>query len=230
MNTNSVALEYNAATTRFSVDLPFPDRRTAGRALSRLLEDNLDRQNTVVITLPRGGVPVAKEVATEHGLPLDFTTVCKIGVPEHEYLTMGAVATEGVLVWNESIVQRIKNHGPEINNAVQNARVRVQEDEIKFRQDRSPLQLKNRIVIITDDGMETGASMRAAIEAVRIQSPAKIITAVPVAHPETADLLRNLVDEVIVLATPEPFYGVAEWYFDYKQPTDTEICELLYGA
>ena len=209
------------------VNLPYPDRQTAGQALARLLGDFRDKADVIILALPRGGVPVAKEISSALGAPLDLLLVRKVGVPGHEELAMGAIASNNIMVWNKAIRGKIKTGSSEIDSAIRKARNELQRRKETYRGHRPEPELKNRIVILVDDGVATGASMRAAIDAVRLQQPERIIVAVPVAPPDTVELLREMADEIVCPATPEPFYGVAEWYLDFAQLTDEAVREVL---
>jgi predicted phosphoribosyltransferase len=209
---------------------PFHDRREAGRVLARALGHYADRQDVVVLALPRGGVPVAFEVARALGAPLDVFTVRKLGVPGQEELAMGAVASGGVRILNESVVRTLRLQ-PELIDRV--ARVELQElarQEHAYRLDRPPLDVRGRVVILVDDGLATGASMRVAVAALRRRGPARLVVAVPTAPTETCRELEEEVDEVVCAATPEPFMAVGLWYEDFSQTTDEEVEELLQNV
>jgi putative phosphoribosyl transferase len=184
----------------------------------------------MVLALPRGGVPVGYEVAQALHAPLDVFLVRKLGVPGHEELAMGAVATGGVRVLNEQVVRAL--HIPEqVIDAV--ARWELEElarRERLYRGDRPPPDVHGRTVILVDDGLATGATMLAAVRALRQQHPARIVVAVPIASRDTCELLRDEVDDVICAATPDPFYAVGLWYENFEQLTDEEVRELLARA
>jgi putative phosphoribosyl transferase len=208
----------------------FRDRRDAGRTLAEQLSAYAGRPDVVVLALPRGGVPVAYEVARALHAPLDVFLVRKLGVPGHEELAMGAVATGGVHVLNDQIVRAL-GIPPRVIDAV--AAWQQQElarRERLYRDDRPPVDVKGRTVILVDDGLATGATMRAAVAALRQQHPARLAVAVPTAAPETCDELRAETDEVVCAITPEPFYSVGLWYEDFSQTTDDEVRELLAQA
>lgn len=215
---------------RYPVELPIPDRHKAGKALAKALEFLDDGENAIVLALQRGGVPVAKEIASALHVPMDLILVRKVGVPGHKELAMGAIANNDIVIWNEQVIRRIGANQDEIENALRKARAELQRREQTYRGNRPAPKLENRCVILVDDGLATSATMRAAIDAVRLQQPSRIIVAVPVAPPDTVELLRESADEVICLVTPEPFYGVAEWYLDFSQLTDVDVCELLEAA
>ena len=205
----------------------FPDRRAAGRLLATKLARYANRPDVVVLALPRGGVPVAYEVARALNAPLDVFVVRKLGVPGHGELAMGAVATGGVRVLNAEIVRALRIPDHVIEAVAAREQEELRRRERAYRGDRPPLDVRGRTVILVDDGLATGASMQAAIEALRQQQPARIVVAVPTAAPETCDALRARVDDVVCAVTPEPFYAVGLWYEDFSQTTDDEVRELL---
>jgi putative phosphoribosyl transferase len=208
----------------------FRDRRDAGQALAEKLALYAGRPDIVVLALPRGGVPVAYEVARALGAPLDAFLVRKLGLPGHEELAMGAVATGGVRVLNEDIVRAL-GIPPHVIDAV--AAWQYEEltrRERLYRGDRPPADVRGRTVILVDDGLATGATMRAALAALRRQQPARLVVAVPTAALETCDEMRAEADDVVCATTPEPFYSVGLWYEDFSQTTDDEVRELLERA
>lgn len=208
----------------------FYNRTEAGKLLATKLQPYADRPDVLALALPRGGVPVAFEVSRALNAPLDVFVVRKLGMPGHEELAMGAIATGGGKVVNRDVVQtfRIPNH------VIDAVAVREGEElarrERLYRGNRPPPQISGRVVILIDDGLATGSSMSAAIAALRKQGPAKIVVAVPVAAPSTCDEFRSEVDEIVCAVTPEPFYAVGLWYQDFSQTTDQEINELLERA
>ena len=209
---------------------PFVDRRDAGEKLADKLKDYENRPDVLVLALPRGGVPVAYEVATALGAPLDVFLVRKLGVPGYEELAMGAIATGGVSVLNEDVTMSIGLSDSAIKEVRDREQKELERREQLYRGTRSPLDVHGRTVILIDDGLATGSSMRAAIAALRKMSPAKIVVAVPVAAPETCEIIRNEVDEIVCALTPEPFLAVGAWYSDFSQTTDDEVRELLERA
>lgn len=208
----------------------FRDRREAGRVLAAQLARYANRPDVLVLALPRGGVPVAYEVARALGAPLDVFLVRKLGVPGHEELAMGAVATGGVRVLNEPVVRALDIPDRLIDAVAAREQEELARRERLYRGDRPPPDVRGRTVILVDDGLATGATMQAAVKALRQQGPARIVVAVPTASPETCEALREEVDEVVCATMPEPFYAVGLWYEDFSQTTDEEVRELLASA
>jgi len=208
----------------------FRDRREAGRALAAKLAAYAHRPDVLVLALPRGGVPVAYDVARALGAPLDVFIVRKLGIPGHEELAMGAVATGGVRVLNEQVVHALNIPDHVIDAVTAWEQQELARRERLYRGDRPPPDVRGRTVILVDDGLATGASMHAAIAALRRQQPAHIVVAVPIAAPETCDALRAEVDDVVCAITPEPFHAVGLWYDDFSQTTDEEVGDLLARA
>src|SRR3989449_4932927 len=205
----------------------FRDRRDAGRLLAERLAAYASRPDVLVLALPRGGVPVAYEVAHRLGAPLDVFVVRKLGVPGHEELAMGAVATGGVRVLNDQLVEQLGISDQMIDAVAARERQELARRERLYRGNRPPPDVRGRTVILVDDGLATGATMYAAVEALRQQQPGRIVVAVPTASPEICEELRAEVDEVICAITPDPFYAVGLWYEDFSQTTDEEGRELL---
>jgi erythromycin esterase-like protein/predicted phosphoribosyltransferase len=205
----------------------FRDRREAGRLLAAKLAKYGGRPDVIVLALPRGGVPVAYEVASALGAPLDVFVVRKLGVPGYEELAMGAVATGGVRVLNDQLVNRLGIPDSIIDAVASREEQELARRERLYRDGRPPPNVRGRTVILVDDGLATGATMHAAIQALRQQQPARIVVAVPTASPETCEEMRTEVDEVICAITPEPFHAVGLWYQDFSQTTDEEVRELL---
>lgn len=208
----------------------YRDRFEAGRLLATKLTAYAHRQDVLVLALPRGGVPVAYEVAKALKAPLDVFVVRKLGVPGHEELAMGAIATGGIRVLNEEVVHMLRIPHSVINAVAAQEQQELERREHLYRDDRPPPDVSGRTVILVDDGLATGSTMRAAIEALRRQHPAHIVVAVPVAAPSTCDEFRAEVDDIICAKTPEPFYGVGYWYEDFSQTTDKEVHDLLVQA
>ena len=207
--------------------VPFRDRAEAGRALAHVLSHYAGRDDVIVLALPRGGVPVAAEVAKELGAPLDVFLVRKLGVPGHEELAMGAIASGGVLVLEEGVLRWLGISEKQVERAVARELDELRRREAAYRDGRPLPDLKGRTVILVDDGLATGASMQAAARAVRRYDPARIVIAVPVASRATCDEFRDEVDEVVCAVTPAPFYAVGDWYEDFSQTSDEEVRELL---
>jgi len=209
---------------------PFRDRREAGRLLATKLAAYAHRPDVIVLALPRGGVPVAYEVARALGAPLDVFLVRKLGVPGYEELAMGAVATGGVRVLNDQIVAGLRIPGHVIEAVAEAEQQELARRERVYRGDRPPPDVRHRTVILVDDGLATGATMQAAIKALRALPPARIVVAVPTGSPETCEQLKAQADEVICAITPEPFHAVGLWYEDFTQTTDEEVRDLLARA
>ncbi len=208
----------------------FKDRRDAGRQLAARMGGYAGRSDAVVLGLPRGGVPVAYEVAMTLRAPLDVFVVLKLGVPGEEELAMGAIASGGVRVINEEVVQDL-SIPEEVIEAVSERRWHeLRRREQAYRGGREPVPPAGRTVLLVDDGLATGSSMRAAVESLHKQHPKAIVVAVPVAPRDTCRALRGLVDDVICAHTPQWFYGVGAWYDDFEQTTDEEVRDLLARA
>lgn len=205
----------------------YQNRTEAGRRLAAELKEYPSRGDVLVLALPRGGVPVAFEVAQALNVPLDIFLVRKLGVPGHEELAMGAIATGGVRVMNEDTVNYLKIPDAAIDTVAQKEMKELERREQLYRGNRPATDVRGKTVILVDDGLATGATMRAAAAALRMQGPKEIIVAVPVAAETTCDEFRDEVDEVICAATPEPFMAVGLWYKDFSQTSDEEVRELL---
>lgn len=209
----------------------FRDRRHAGRELARALAPRYGgRDDVVVLALPRGGVPVAHEVAGALGAPLDAFVVRKLGVPGHEELAMGAIASGGVLVLDEGVVRALGITRDRLQQVVAAELRELQRREAAYRGSREPPDLTGKTVILVDDGLATGATMKAAAEAVRRYDPAAIVVAVPVASAQTCGELGREADDVACLVTPEPFHAVGLWYEDFSPTGDEEVRDLLARA
>lgn len=209
---------------------PFKNRRDAGRILAQRLCKYAGRSDVVVFALPRGGVPVASEVALALNAPLDIFLVRKLGLPGHEELAIGAIATGGVRVLNEEIIHALNIPEEVIDLVAQQELKELERRERSYRGDRPALDVWNKTVILIDDGLATGASMRAAVLGVRAQNPARIVIAVPTAPPESCNALEFQVDEIVCSITPKPFLGVGKWYEDFSQITDEQVHVLLEEA
>lgn len=208
----------------------YADRQEAGKALARELQRYADREDVVVLGLPRGGVPVAWEVAQSLHAPLDVFVVRKLGVPGHEELAMGAIASGGVRVLNEDVVRWYQLSDMTIEAVARVEGAELARRERAYRDGRAAEALTGRIVIIVDDGLATGSSMRAAVQAARDLRPSRIIVAVPVGASETCRALEQLADEVVCAFTPDPFTAVGLWYDDFSQTTDDEVRKLLAAS
>jgi erythromycin esterase-like protein/predicted phosphoribosyltransferase len=211
-------------------DRLFHDRRDAGRVLAELLGRYRNRSDVIVLALPRGGVPVAYEVATALGAPLDVFLVRKLGVPEHEELAMGAIASGGVMVLNDDVVRGLRIPADVVQRVAEREGRELARRETAYREGRPAPEVTGRVVILVDDGLATGSSMRAAIQALREHRPARIVVAVPVAPASTCRELTTVVDEVVCATTPSPFLAVGESYWDFAQTTDDEVRSLLREA
>jgi putative phosphoribosyl transferase len=208
----------------------FPNRIEAGRLLAEKLEKYADRSDVIVLGLPRGGVPVAKEVAERLRVPLDVFIVRKLGVPGFEELAAGAIASGGVRVLNEDVVRAIPHADQAIEAVTARESAELERREETYREGRPAPELRDRIVILVDDGLATGATMRAAVKALRQQGAAKIVAAVPVGPPDTCHEIEEQADETICLSTPEFFQAVGQYYEDFSQTTDEDVRELLGRA
>jgi putative phosphoribosyl transferase len=208
----------------------FRDRRDAGRILAQRLSAYAGHPDVLILALPRGGVPVAYEVAMALSAPLDIFIVRKLGLPGHEELAIGAIASGGIRVLNDDIIRVLNIPKEVINIVAQRELQELQRREKNYRGDRPAPEVRERTVILIDDGLATGASMRAAVAGLRTQHPARLIVAVPTAAPETCEAFEAEVDEIICAITPEPFYGVGRWYEDFSQTTDEEVRAFLEEA
>jgi putative phosphoribosyl transferase len=205
----------------------FRDRFHAGRRLAAALQPYVGRPNLLVLALPRGGVPVGYEVARALNAPLDVMLVRKLGVPGHEELAMGAIASGGIRIVSDDVVTALGIPERVIASIAANEEEELERRERSYRDDRPPLEVKGRTVILVDDGLATGSTMRAAAAALRAQHPERLVVAVPVAPPETCASLRNEVDDLVCARAPEPFFAVGNWYDDFSQINDEEVRQLL---
>jgi len=208
----------------------FRNRMHAGQVLAEMLRGYCNREDVVVLALPRGGVPVAFEIASALHLPLDVFLVRKLGVPGQEELAMGAIATGGIRVLNNEVVKHLSIPEHVIDSATQGEQRELDRREQVYRGNRQPPQVHGWTVIFVDDGLATGSTMRAAVTALRQQKPAHIVVAVPVAAASTCQEFQDEVDQIICATTPEPFYGVGQWYEDFSQTSDEEVRDLLDRA
>jgi predicted phosphoribosyltransferase len=207
----------------------FHDRREAGRRLAEKLSRYAKRSDVVVLGLPRGGIPVAHEVATALEAPLDVFLVRKLGVPGHPELAMGAIAEGGVELLSRDLVRDLGIPPALIEQVAVRERLELERRDTLYRGARRRAVLRDRIVIVVDDGLATGSTMEAAILALKPQAPARIVVAVPVGSLETCNRLRRLADEVVCVSTPEPFRAVGLWYEDFSETTDDDVKRLLGG-
>jgi predicted phosphoribosyltransferase len=208
----------------------YRNRTDAGKFLAEHLREYANREDVLVLALPRGGVPVASEVAKALDAPLDIFLVRKLGVPGHEELAMGAIASGGVRVLNDDVVNYLQIPAGVIDAVTATEQKELERREAAYRGNRPEVEVKGKTIILVDDGLATGSTMRAAAAALREKDPAKIVVAVPVSASQTCDEYRMGVDEIICAKVPEPFMGVGMWYRDFSQTTDEEVSELLAQA
>lgn len=208
----------------------FKDRTAAGKALARKLVAYANRKDTLVLGLPRGGVPVAFEVEQVLNVPLDIFLVRKLGVPGQEELAMGALASGGVRVLNENIVRSLRLSDAVIDSVIAKEQQEMKRREQLYRHNRPFPGVSDRIVILVDDGLATGATMRVAVKAIEQQQPSQIVVAAPVSSLEAYQELSIQVDEIICVEIPQPFNSVGLWYDNFPQTTDEEVCDLLQQA
>ena len=210
--------------------LRFHDRVHAGRLLAAALTMYANRDDVIVLALPRGGVPVAAEVARELHAPLDVMVVRKLGVPGWEELAMGAIASPGVRVMNEDVVARAGITPEQIQDVTDREMKELRRRELAFRGHEGAPDVEGKTVILIDDGIATGATIHSAIRALKAQDPAALVVAVPTTSTDARDRLAPMVDEFIALTVPEPFYAVGHWFDDFEQTTDEEVQSLLVPA
>ncbi len=210
---------------------PFADRREAGRQLAEALQPLAESsEDLLVLALPRGGVPVAYEVARALDAELDLLLVRKLGTPGQPELAMGAIASGGIEVLNPRVIQGLRIPEHLIQQVAREEYRELQRRETAYRGDRPPPKVEGRTVILVDDGLATGSTMKAAVEAVKSLRPARVVVAVPVAPPDTVRELESQVDQVVALLTPANFSAVGQWYLDFSQTSDDEVRELLRAA
>jgi putative phosphoribosyl transferase len=214
-------------TSSQAVSLPLVNRGSAGRLLAQRLEKYSHRPDVLVLGLPRGGLPVAHQIAEHLDAPLDVLLVRKLGVPGQRELAFGAIAAGGVRVLDREIIRAAHLTPQEIEQIAAEELRLLEAGNLRYRERRPVPQIRGRIVIVADDGIATGSTMKAAVEALRSQNPSKIVVAAPVVSLEAAAMLRESADEVVSLAQPEPFYAVGFWYEDFSQVTDDEVYALL---
>jgi predicted phosphoribosyltransferase len=208
----------------------FLDRTEAGRVLASRLSQFAQSKDVVILGLPRGGIPVAFEVARTLNIPLDVFVVRKLGVPGQEELAMGAIASSGIRVVNRTVVDALGITIQEIDRAAAEERAELERRELEYRNGRPMIDVRDRTAILVDDGLATGSSMRVAAMALRKKAPARIVIAVPVAAPSTCEELESEAEEVVCAVTPESFRAVGEWYRDFRQTSDQEVRDLLQRA
>jgi predicted phosphoribosyltransferase len=209
---------------------PYHDRHDAGERLATELVQYAGRDDVVVLALPRGGIPVGYEVARALDAPLDVFVVRKLGVPGPEELAIGAIASGGARVLNDDVVQMHHVTGEQLDMVMRMEEAELARREQQYRGTRPFPDLRGKTVILVDDGLATGATMRAAIGALRNEGPSRIVVAVPVAAPEVCRQFRSIADEIVCAVTPDPFYAVGLWYEDFSQTTDEEVHDLLARA
>ena len=205
----------------------FADRRQAGAALAERLAEFAHRDDVVVLALPRGGVPVGYEVATALGVPLDVFTVRKLGVPGHAELAMGAIASGGVQVLNDEVIQWLRPSPDVVDAVARREMIELDRRERLYRGSRALLPLEGRTVLLVDDGLATGSTMRAAVEAVRKHHAGRVVVAAPVGARDTCDAMRQVADDVVCVVSPERFNAVGAWYVDFSETSDDEVRRLL---
>jgi predicted phosphoribosyltransferase len=205
----------------------FQNREEAGRILAAKLMIYANRPETIVLALPRGGVPIGYEIASALNLPLDVMIVRKLGVPGHEELAMGAIASGGVRVLNRSVIESLRIPPDSLEAVEKREALELMRREATYRGNRHPISLKGKTIILVDDGVATGSTMRVAISALREQRVGRIILATPVASPTVRWEMESLVEDFVALVMPEDFFGVGQWYDDFTQVSDDTVYELL---
>jgi len=208
-------------------DRQFENRDEAGRILGERLRAYADRDDVIILALPRGGVPVGYRVARVLGAPLDVFLVRKLGVPGHEELAMGAIASSGVRVLNEEVLSYLSVDRKVLEGVTERELRELDRREEEYRGGLPPPDVRGKTALLVDDGLATGSTMRAAVQALKQLGPSRIVVAVPTAAPQTCEEFAVEVDEVVCAITPEPFYAVGAWYKDFSQTTDDEVRELL---
>lgn len=210
-----------------SVELKFRDRVDAGRQLALRLTDYAGRRDVLVLGLPRGGVVVAHEVARALNAPLDVFIVRKLGTPGQEELAMGAIASGGVRVLNQDVIDSLGISNADIEKVAETELLELRRRDELYRRGRPMPDLRDKTVILVDDGLATGSTMRAAVSALRERAPRRLVAAAPVAEAETCAQMRQIVDEMVCAVTPEPLYAIGSWYEDFSQTSDEEVQDLL---
>lgn len=209
------------------MDRKFRDRVEAGGLLAEALAEYAGRDDVVVLALPRGGVPVGREVADALGAPLDVLIVRKLGAPGQPELAMGAIASGGFRVLNREVVRPLGIGARAIERVEAEERAELERRERAYRGDRAPVDVTGKTVILVDDGAATGSTLRVALRAVRERDPARVVVAVPTSARETCDRLREEADEAVCVRTPEPFIAIGAWYQEFPQVSDAEVRDLL---
>jgi putative phosphoribosyl transferase len=208
----------------------FEDRADAGRRLAKVLGQYANRSDVIVLALPRGGLPVGLEVAQALNAPLDVFVVRKLGLPWQEELAMGALASGGVRILDDDLIRAAHVSEEDIQRVTAIEQAELERRERRYRDGRAFPNLAGKTVLLVDDGLATGSTMRAAVAALRVEKPARVVVAVPVASPETCDAFRSIADDIVCAETPEPFIAVGLWYEDFSQTTDDEVHEILERA
>lgn len=206
---------------------PYRDRRHAGQELAEHLGHLRNRDDVIVLALPRGGVPVAFEVARALAVPLDLFLVRKLGVPGHPEFAMGAIAAGGVRVLSDDVVTLLEIPASVIDAVAAAESKELDRRERLYRAGREPVEIRNRVAVLIDDGLATGSTMKAAVQALRAYGPARVVVAVPVGAPETCREFADLADEIVCARAPNAFAAVGQWYQDFSQTTDDEVQHLL---
>ena len=220
-------MSFQQVSTSSSSVSRFANRREAGRELASKLRQYAGRDDVVVLALPRGGVPVAHELAEALDAPLDIFVVRKLGMPGHPEYAMGAIASGGVRVISDDVIRWYGISPAAIEAVAREELAELERREREYRRDRPMTDLHGRTVILVDDGLATGSTMRAAVQAVRTHRPARVVVAVPVGAPSTCEEFNDITDETVCARTPEPFSAVGLWYHDFSQTTDDEVRALL---
>jgi putative phosphoribosyl transferase len=205
----------------------FANRAEAGRRLAEALRHYRGKPDTIVVALPRGGVVTGAAVAEGLDLPLDVLVVRKLGTPGHHELAMGAIGPGGIRVLNQSVLSSLRIAPEGIEAETKQQQAELERRERRYRRDRPPLAFAGKTVIVVDDGLATGSTMQAAVAVIRQGQPARVVVAVPVAPPDTLERLGHVVDELVYLETPDPFFAVGSWYVDFDQVEDDEVIDLL---
>lgn len=209
------------------MDSLFVDRTDAGKQLANALKSYSGQSDIIILALPRGGVPVAYPIAKALKSPLDVFLVRKLGVPRQEELAMGAIASNNVMILNDEIINQLGISQSQIDEVIKKEKSVLEERQNKYTGDRAPIEIENKTVILVDDGIATGSTIRAAIKAIKKLNCKKIVVAVPVAPPDTIEKIRDEVDEMICLKMPYPFFAIGGWYENFGQTSDEEVITLL---